>query len=605
MGSETTYKNFWKPSYATTSRSSWTSFNTYLDYLDARLGVNVKAHEATGDGSTDDSTAVQAAIDSITAGNVYFPPGTYKIGNITMKAGVNLIGHGRASKLIPTNGTTANIFTFGNNDSNITLAYLYFYGDGTDTLGTYGSAVYISAGAGYECENLRIINCEFESFSDSGIRCADGLKKSWIIDNLFHDNIDGGIGSADINMLGTVSDVTIRGNQCLSANDTGIRVIPTGEIRKLRIVENTSIGHDEKGIAIYDVSGTAGTLDIVVAHNHAEDNDARGIDINMKSTDTITGMVVFDSNTLYNNASDSPAGAQIAQMGVINTAVPVIVTNNIFRDVQNNSNPHLFISGADNVLVKGNQFHESTATVWAIRSGVVNTKVSIRDNQCYGHQFLYLSASDETQDVIVENNSVFECGAYGIWISLQDNDTVGRVRVANNHLHAAAGNSGEGIRLNSPNTAAVDWYASIKGNDIYSFADAIRVGNNDSDMEGVISDNYIVDCTDGVVMDKVDDIVAQNNVFFGVTNRYRWLNSPAGVIMVEYNNAGWWEVLHDRDGTRRTVRFTFGTAAPAAGTWSQGDICYNTGAAAGGAPGWVCTSAGSPGTWKAMANLAA
>jgi len=49
---------------------------------------------------------------------------------------------------------------------------------------------------------------------------------------------------------------------------------------------------------------------------------------------------------------------------------------------------------------------------------------------------------------------------------------------------------------------------------------------------------------------------------------------------------------------------TFGTAAPTGGTWSRGSICYNTTPSAEGAPGWICTTAGTPGTWKAMANLA-
>lgn len=46
------------------------------------------------------------------------------------------------------------------------------------------------------------------------------------------------------------------------------------------------------------------------------------------------------------------------------------------------------------------------------------------------------------------------------------------------------------------------------------------------------------------------------------------------------------------------------TAAPGAGTWVQGDKVWNTAPAAGGAPGWVCTTGGTPGTWSAMANLA-
>jgi hypothetical protein len=47
------------------------------------------------------------------------------------------------------------------------------------------------------------------------------------------------------------------------------------------------------------------------------------------------------------------------------------------------------------------------------------------------------------------------------------------------------------------------------------------------------------------------------------------------------------------------------SAAPAAGAWLRGDIIWNTAPSAAGTPGWVCTAAGTPGTWKAMANLAA
>lgn len=47
-----------------------------------------------------------------------------------------------------------------------------------------------------------------------------------------------------------------------------------------------------------------------------------------------------------------------------------------------------------------------------------------------------------------------------------------------------------------------------------------------------------------------------------------------------------------------------GTAAPTVGTWLRGDIVWNKTPSAGGPPGWVCVTAGAPGTWSAMANLA-
>jgi hypothetical protein len=47
------------------------------------------------------------------------------------------------------------------------------------------------------------------------------------------------------------------------------------------------------------------------------------------------------------------------------------------------------------------------------------------------------------------------------------------------------------------------------------------------------------------------------------------------------------------------------SAAPTTGTWIRGSIAWNTTPSAAGTPGWVCVTAGTPGTWKAMANLAA
>lgn len=46
-----------------------------------------------------------------------------------------------------------------------------------------------------------------------------------------------------------------------------------------------------------------------------------------------------------------------------------------------------------------------------------------------------------------------------------------------------------------------------------------------------------------------------------------------------------------------------GSAAPTVGTWAVGDKVYNTAPAAGGKLGWVCTTAGSPGTWKAFGAI--
>lgn len=46
-----------------------------------------------------------------------------------------------------------------------------------------------------------------------------------------------------------------------------------------------------------------------------------------------------------------------------------------------------------------------------------------------------------------------------------------------------------------------------------------------------------------------------------------------------------------------------GTAAPTVGNWLVGDTVRNTAPAVGSPQGWVCTVAGAPGTWAALPNL--
>jgi len=48
----------------------------------------------------------------------------------------------------------------------------------------------------------------------------------------------------------------------------------------------------------------------------------------------------------------------------------------------------------------------------------------------------------------------------------------------------------------------------------------------------------------------------------------------------------------------------FSTAIPTGGFYEAGTVCLNIAPSAGGTPGWVCVTSGTPGTWKEMANLA-
>jgi hypothetical protein len=52
-------------------------------------------------------------------------------------------------------------------------------------------------------------------------------------------------------------------------------------------------------------------------------------------------------------------------------------------------------------------------------------------------------------------------------------------------------------------------------------------------------------------------------------------------------------------------RVVYGDAAPLAGTWKVGDRVYDKTPSAAGTMGWVCTTAGTPGTWKTFGTISA
>lgn len=84
-------------------------------------------------------------------------------------------------------------------------------------------------------------------------------------------------------------------------------------------------------------------------------------------------------------------------------------------------------------------------------------------------------------------------------------------------------------------------------------------------------------------------------------NSLQWTNTFGNVVNLA--------TMTNQLTTTRPIRtmgrgVIYDTAAPTTGTWERGDIVWNSAPSAGGTPGWMCVAAGTPGTWKAMANLA-
>jgi hypothetical protein len=95
--------------------------------------------------------------------------------------------------------------------------------------------------------------------------------------------------------------------------------------------------------------------------------------------------------------------------------------------------------------------------------------------------------------------------------------------------------------------------------------------------------------------------------------KIRWANwsAPGGGYVGEWDNheesvrnIALFRNLGEFSDYYGKTRLFAGNAAPATGAFLVGDIVFNQAAAAAGSIGWVCVTAGSPGSWKAFGAIA-
>jgi hypothetical protein len=148
----------------------------------ANYGIaNVKDYGAIGDGTADDTAAIQSAIDNSTA--VFFPSGTYKItSTVNVSKAKDIVGN-NASIVCGTNGLDYMFDVSGKN--NVTFSNLHF----NSNLVGRGSIQF------YQCEDCKVDKCSFTGYTaeyghyqtDSQVMDYDCVRTT-ITNCLFYNN---------------------------------------------------------------------------------------------------------------------------------------------------------------------------------------------------------------------------------------------------------------------------------------------------------------------------------------------------------------------------------------------------------------------------------
>lgn len=127
---------------------------------------------AKGDGKTDDTYAIQRAIE--TSNFVYFPAGVYCFKTLKVKSGTYMVGNNTTLKCLDgstseNTGAISAEFSSGVLE-NVIIDGFIFDGDKENISGEYYDIIGLFALGSERIENVRILNCHFRQFREDAIR---------------------------------------------------------------------------------------------------------------------------------------------------------------------------------------------------------------------------------------------------------------------------------------------------------------------------------------------------------------------------------------------------------------------------------------------------
>lgn len=516
-----------------------------LDVLQGQISIlsstassvqfNVKAstYGAKGDGVTDDTAAIQKAInDAVSAqGIVVFPTGIYKITDkLTVAGNCSLTSDGASAGSYISQYTVAeSIYITG---SNVSVSNLIFKTHtNTSTTGVIANPL---ATAASPHSNISITGCQFY---DYGSNVINGIV-------LYHAS-------------------NVRIENCSFTTSVGLGVV-LYSCSKAFIYRNT-FATTNVSVTLTRKSGTLTsypqTRDVFVSQNNITPVSMTGSNYVISIVGAINTYVDRNNITIPSTVTTTFNYAIASQLSDTYLPAYIQITDNYI----------------DNSAVTGAINYFSAVNLGTSSDIVVSRNVII---DCYN-----AIQSIGSSDLLISNNTIISPNAKGIYVSVVDATSIlsGNIIVSGNSIVDVynASSSAYAIR--------VDLFSTITSG-VTVIGNSVRRGTKTSTsintyglyvspsvVSGLSASGAYVSCS-GNTFSACSNPIAQSGTLFWV-----YYELPTG-DRVFYSPTG---------------------AAPTVGTWNVGDQVVLASPTAGGYIGYVCTTAGTPGTWKGYGAIQA